>query len=128
MSKNMTKMIAFHPSHYRDFKGYYSDVVTKYWCAKFPGPDVANAGIPHAAIGAGSFREYGVKLGKPNHPRKDFKMVKDPVCGMDVDSATATNKSEYKGKMYYFCSPGCKKDFDRDPEKYVKPAEHSHSH
>ena len=93
-----------------------------------PGPDVANAGIPHAAIGAGSFTEYRVKLGKTNHPRKDFIMVKDLVCGMDVDPKTAANKSEYKGQMYYFCSPGCKKDFDKNPEKYVKPVEHSHSH
>jgi Cu+-exporting ATPase len=89
----------------------------------FPGPDVANAGIPHAAIAAGSFRDYRVKLGEPNHPRKDFKMVKDLVCGMDVDPGTATNKSEYKGKTYYFCSPGCKKDFDKEPEKYIMPGE-----
>jgi len=128
MSENMTILIDFHLFHYRDFKGYYCEVVTKYWCAKFPGPDVANAGIPHAAIGAASFREYRVKLGKPNHPRKDFKMVKDLVCGMDVDPATATNKSEYKGKTYYFCSPGCKKDFDKEPEKYIMPGEQTQHH
>jgi Cu+-exporting ATPase len=45
--------------------------------------------------------------------------VKDVVCGMDIDPATATAKSEYKGKAYYFCAPGCKKDFDRDPKKYA---------
>ncbi len=46
-------------------------------------------------------------------------MAKDPVCGMDVDPKTAAGKSEYKGQTYYFCSPGCKRDFDKDPEKYV---------
>jgi YHS domain-containing protein len=46
-------------------------------------------------------------------------MVKDVVCGMDVDEKTSTTKSEYKGKMYYFCSTGCKKSFDSDPEKYL---------
>ncbi len=46
-------------------------------------------------------------------------MVKDPVCGMDVDPNTAASKSEYKGQTYYFCSPGCKRDFDKDPEKFV---------
>jgi YHS domain-containing protein len=61
-------------------------------------------------------------------PRKDFYMVKDPVCGMDVDPKTAANKSEYKGQTYYFCSPGCKKDFDMEPEKYSKPMEHSQHH
>lgn len=45
--------------------------------------------------------------------------VKDVVCGMDIDSATAAAKSEYGGETYYFCAPGCKKDFDRDPKKYA---------
>ncbi len=44
------------------------------------------------------------------------KLVKDPVCGMDVDPAKAAGKSEYKGKTYYFCSDHCKKQFDANPE------------
>ncbi|MBM4425577.1 MAG: YHS domain-containing protein [Chloroflexi bacterium] len=28
--------------------------------------------------------------------------------------------SEYKGQTYYFCSLGCKKAFDKEPEKYVE--------
>ncbi len=61
-------------------------------------------------------------------------MEKDPVCGMDVDPKTAEYKSVYQGTTYYFCSPGCKRDFDRDPQKYVKsgaasPAGHTeHMH
>jgi len=46
-------------------------------------------------------------------------MAKDPVCGMDIDPKTAAGNSEYKGETYYFCSPGCKKSFDADPEKYA---------
>lgn len=46
-------------------------------------------------------------------------MAKDPVCGMDVDEKTAAGKSEYQGQTYYFCSPGCKRAFDKEPEKYV---------
>ncbi len=46
-------------------------------------------------------------------------MEKDPVCDMDVDPASAAGSSEYKGKTYYFCSPGCKRQFDKDPERYV---------
>ena len=46
-------------------------------------------------------------------------MAKDPVCGMDVDEETAPARSEYKGKTYYFCAPGCKREFDKDPEKFV---------
>lgn len=52
-------------------------------------------------------------------------MVKDPVCGMDIDPEAAAGKSEYMGKIYYFCSMGCKKAFDKEPEKYVSQ-EHSH--
>lgn len=47
------------------------------------------------------------------------QMAKDPVCGMDVDPAEAAGTSEYKGQTYYFCAPGCKRQFDRDPERYV---------
>ena len=55
--------------------------------------------------------------------------VKDPVCGMEIDPAKAAGRSEYKGQTYYFCSPGCKKSFDKDPEKYVAQGAHSgHTH
>ena len=49
-------------------------------------------------------------------------MAKDLVCGMDVDEKTAL-RSEYKGKTYYFCSPGCKRSFDKEPEKYIGKAQ-----
>ena len=45
--------------------------------------------------------------------------VRDVVCGMDIDPATAAGKTEYKGQTYYFCSPGCKRSFEKDPEKYL---------
>ena len=46
-------------------------------------------------------------------------MAIDPICKMTVDEKTAKWKSEYKGKTYYFCAPGCKKKFDSDPAKYA---------
>ena len=49
------------------------------------------------------------------------KMVAiDPICKMEVDEETAKWVSEYKGKKYYFCAPGCKKQFEENPEKYIK--------
>ncbi len=54
------------------------------------------------------------------------KMEKDPVCGMDVDPKTAPAKSVYQGKTYYFCSLGCKRDFDKEPQKYIKSSLHAH--
>jgi YHS domain-containing protein len=55
-------------------------------------------------------------------------MVKDPVCGMNVDEKTAEFKSEYNGTSYYFCAAGCKKAFDNDPEKYLHKNDDSHHH
>lgn len=46
-------------------------------------------------------------------------MAKDPVCGMDVDESSAPATSEHEGLTYYFCSPGCKREFDANPEKYA---------
>ena len=43
----------------------------------------------------------------------------DPVCGMTVDPATSDLRSEYRGKTYAFCSPGCKDTFDTDPAAHV---------
>ena len=43
----------------------------------------------------------------------------DPVCGMEVDTATAEWKANYKGQTYYFCAPGCKRSFEKEPEKYL---------
>ena len=48
-------------------------------------------------------------------------MEKDPVCGMDVDSATSQLSAEHQGKTYWFCGPGCRKAFQADPAHYLDP-------
>lgn len=35
----------------------------------------------------------------------------DPICGMQVDVATARFTAERDGQTYYFCAPGCRKAF-----------------
>jgi Cu+-exporting ATPase len=52
----------------------------------------------------------------------------DPVCGMKVDPATAAATYEYEGKTYYFCAPGCKTAFEKDPEKYLGQEHSDHEH
>jgi len=52
--------------------------------------------------------------------RENENMATDPICKMEVDPNTAKWKSIYKGKEYYFCAPGCKKTFDKNPEKYAQ--------
>ncbi|MBW2334745.1 MAG: HAD-IC family P-type ATPase, partial [Deltaproteobacteria bacterium] len=47
-------------------------------------------------------------------------MAIDPICGMNVKEEKAAGVSEYKEKKYHFCSTGCQKKFEENPELYVK--------
>jgi len=47
-------------------------------------------------------------------------LVKDPVCGMEIDPASAAGSSKYEGRTIYFCNLNCKQSFDAEPEKYAK--------
>jgi YHS domain-containing protein len=49
---------------------------------------------------------------------KERNMPVDPVCGMDVDEK-ATERAEYEGQTYYFCSRDCKEEFESSPEDYI---------
>ena len=51
----------------------------------------------------------------------DVTDVRDPVCGMKVDPASAKHKVTYEGATYYFCSEGCRSKFMTDPAKYTEP-------
>jgi len=50
---------------------------------------------------------------------KPATVVKDPVCGMSVNPATAKHRLEHAGKPYYFCCGHCAEKFKADPEKYL---------
>jgi len=50
---------------------------------------------------------------------KNATIVKDLVCGMDVDLATAAGRTEYKGQTYYFCGSRCKEKFELTPEEFL---------
>ncbi len=44
----------------------------------------------------------------------------DPVCGMKVNKKEPPGGSaEYQGTTYYFCGPGCKAEFQEDPQGYL---------
>lgn len=38
--------------------------------------------------------------------------VKDPVCGMTVESEKAPAKGTYQGQTVYFCSESCRKTYE----------------
>jgi len=47
-------------------------------------------------------------------------MVKDPVCGMEVEEKIAQYKSIHSNNVFYFCSATCQTKFDKSPEKYLQ--------
>ncbi len=56
-------------------------------------------------------------------------MAKDTVCGIQVQMETARWTVEHAGQTFYFCSPGCLKSFEQDPERYANAMEHGdHGH
>jgi YHS domain-containing protein len=46
-------------------------------------------------------------------------MAIDPICKMTVDENRARFTAEYQGKKFYFCSPGCQREFQKNPAKYA---------
>jgi len=90
---------------------------------------VAPAGID---LGHIAHREIGVSIvaelverraagelrGWPSPADKPHLAI-DPVCGMEVEVASARWISEHQGETYYFCAPGCKTAFDKTPAEYA---------
>src|SRR5579863_1019247 len=47
--------------------------------------------------------------------------TKDPVCGMEVNPATAQHRFEHNGTIFHFCSARCQAKFEANPDAYLKP-------
>ncbi len=45
-------------------------------------------------------------------------IVKDPVCGMEIDPKTAFAVREHMRQKFYFCSEDCVGKFDTDPHRF----------
>jgi xanthine dehydrogenase accessory factor len=59
-----------------------------------------------------SFEPTRELLGQPGE-------AADPVCGMLVEISSARHVVEHAGGRYYFCGSGCKRAFEKEPEKYA---------
>jgi len=57
--------------------------------------------------------------GHDDHHSDGKANVRDPVCGMLVDSATSPHRFDYRGETFHFCSAGCRTKFAADPQKYL---------
>lgn len=56
--------------------------------------------------------------GQPHH-HAGGPMVKDPVCGMNVDPATAAGSYHYERETYFFCCHHCLEKFRAEPATYL---------
>ena len=45
--------------------------------------------------------------------------LRDPVCGMSIEPATARHQFEHAGHTYYFCCARCREKFIADPARYL---------
>lgn len=45
--------------------------------------------------------------------------VKDPHCGITVDSESAEASLDVQGSIYYFCSTRCRQAFEAQSARYV---------
>ncbi len=84
------------------------------------------AGLLFSAVPAASAYAAEAKAGDASAPKvftsaqKVGTKATCPVTGEQFTIAKNTLHAEHKGKHVYFCCPGCKKDFDKDPDKYTK--------
>lgn len=50
--------------------------------------------------------------------------VKDPVCGMTIDTINAKGPVEIHGNKFYFCSSACMDKLKKEPQKYIQGRKH----
>lgn len=53
--------------------------------------------------------------------RRDLSASTDPVCGMTVSDRDAAPHASAAGLTFWFCSEGCRRDFEGRPARYVRP-------
>jgi xanthine dehydrogenase accessory factor len=80
--------------------------------------------IQHREIGVAvlaelvTLRARGLLTGLADPPAPAHTAI-DPVCHMEVEVATARWITEHAGVTHYFCAPGCKTAFEKDPGVFL---------
>jgi xanthine dehydrogenase accessory factor len=57
--------------------------------------------------------------GNAKKPLAIVSEVIDLVCGMSVVTEKSNRPFEYEGTTYYFCAPGCRTAFEKDPTSFI---------
>ena len=51
---------------------------------------------------------------------REREIAEDPVCHMRVDVQHSPGGNyHHAGQTYYFCGPGCRVAFSKEPEPYI---------
>jgi YHS domain-containing protein len=78
------------------------------------------ASVAGKAVEANAAKVCPMKGKKPSDANAAAKPCHKMMCAIgDGKVADKNICTEYKGKKYYFCCEGCKKQFEKDPEKYA---------
>lgn len=72
------------------------------------------------ALGAQEEKKGEEKAMKPYEVEKGFQV--QTTCPVMGGKVTHDSYVDYEGQRVYFCCPGCKGDFLKDPEKYFEKA------
>ncbi len=63
-------------------------------------------------------RHHELSIATARSPAEVAEAI-DPVCNMLVNMATAHYTTDYAGQTYYFCSAGCQRSFEKEPDRYL---------
>lgn len=81
----------------------------------------------HAEIAVAVLAELvALKAAGKLSPTRSGEIIEQPataidlVCGMTVNADHSSRPYEYQGTTYYFCAPGCRTAFEKDPDKFIK--------
>jgi Cu2+-exporting ATPase len=66
------------------------------------------------AVNAQTLRRYGLKA-----LPIEWRTVKDPVCGMELQPEEAFSEIEHRGQRVYLCSKECTEKFKENPDLYL---------
>jgi Cu+-exporting ATPase len=56
-----------------------------------------------------------------NTQKNTTQKVIDPVCGMTVVAGQTDILTTTIGQTYHFCAEGCRKAFEKNPQKFLEP-------
>jgi YHS domain-containing protein len=66
---------------------------------------------------------YGCKKTEPQtaavSASANEPVIEQKICPVMGDAINKNIYTEYKGKKVYFCTPMCKAEFEKNPEKYI---------